>query len=196
MEDRNTTGRQTPQNFTHVAGAVYRIIGSTISADAACVLAEKSLFSGATVVRLMHPPQNARCSKTTYPQIQADKGRPVLGCWPIAESPAGVHVAVVEFSRHLTQALASLIVIDGERRMYVDYPATFTGPGDDLWRVDDGGNIHAERFEVIFLLKRGTTYLLAVDWKGAEGSALSLQIDEGTGQFKEVKTDAWYRSPL
>ena len=95
----------------------------------------------------------------------------------------GIHIAVIEFSRHLTQALASLVVIDGERRIYVDYPATFKGPGDDLWRVDDGGNIHAEGFEVVFLLKRGTTYVLAIDWAGAEGDALSLHTAEGGGQL-------------
>jgi hypothetical protein len=41
-----------------------------------------------------------------------------------------------------------LVAIDGDRRMYVDFPAQFTGPGDDLWRADDGGEIHAEGFNV------------------------------------------------
>ena len=196
VEGRNTISRQAPQNFAQTAGAVFQIIGGTVSANATCLLAEESFGAGATVVSLKRPPQDVRCSKTTYPQIQADKGRPVLGCWPIAESPAGIQIAVIEFSRHLTQALASLVVIDGERRFYVDYPATFKGPGDDLWRVDDGGNIHAEDFTVVFLLKRGTTYVLAIDWAGAEGNALSLHVAEGGGQFKEVVSDSWYRSPI
>jgi hypothetical protein len=49
---------------------------------------------------------------------------------------------------------------------------------------------------VVFLLKRGTTYILAVDWAGAEGNVLSVQSAEGSDQFKEVITDSWYRSPL
>ena len=160
------------------------------------MLAEESFLSGATLVPLRRPPQNARCSKAAYPQLQADKGRPVLGCWPIAESAGGIQIAVIEFSRHLTQALASLVVIDGERRIYVDYPATFKGPGDDLWRVDDGGNIHAEGFDAVFLLKRGETYVLAIDWSAAEGNALSLHTAESGGQFKEIVRDSWYRSPI
>ena len=107
-----------------------------------------------------------------------------------------MHVSIIEFARRLNHALACLVVVDGERRMYVDYPADFRGPGSDLWRADDGGEIHAEGFEVVFLLKRGATYLLAIEWKGAEGSALSLHVAEGTGQFKELITDSWYRSPL
>jgi len=196
IEGRDTTSRQTPQNFAQTAGAVFQIAGGKVSPEATCILAEESFFSGATLVTLRRPPQNARCSKAAYPQFQADKGRPVVGCWPIAESAAGIQIEVIEFSRHLTQALASLVVIDGERRIYVDYPATFKGPGDDLWRVDDGGNIHAEGFEAVFLLKRGETYVLAIDWSGAEGNALSLHTAESGGQFKEIVSDSWYRSPI
>jgi len=194
-EGRNTTGRQTPQNFAQTAGAVFRIVGGALSPEVTCVLAEESFLTGATLVPITRPPPDARCSKAMYPQFQADKNRPVVGCWPIAESGAGVQAAIIEFSRRLTLALASLVVIDGERRMYVDYQADFKGPGDDLWRVDDGGDIHADGFKVIFLLKRGTTYMLAVDWAGAEGSTLSVQTAEGSGQFKEIISDSWYRSP-
>jgi hypothetical protein len=111
-------------------------------------------------------------------------------------APSGVRVNIIEFSRLLTHALAALVVIDGDRRMYVDYPAEFKGPGDDLWRVDDGGEIHAQGFQVVFLMKRGATYLLGVDWTGAEGNALSVHVAEGGSQFKEIVTDSWYRSPI
>lgn len=195
-QGRNTTHRATPQNFAQTAGAVFRIAGGKVIPDATCVLADESFLAGATVVRLDSPAQNARCSQAAYPQFQADKNRPVVGCWPIAESGTGIQVAIIEFSRRLTQALASLIVIDGDRRMYIDYPADFKGPGESLWRVDDGGDIHADAFEVVFLLKRGSTYVLAIDWGGAEGNALSVQTAEGGGQFKEVVRDFWYRSPM
>jgi hypothetical protein len=191
----NTTHRQTPENFAQTAGAVFQISGGNTVPEATCIVAEDSFLSGA-VVPLRRPPQGARCSKATYPQLQADKGRPVVGCWPIAEPAGGIQIAVIEFSRHLTQALASLVVIDGERRIYVDDPATFKGPGDDLWRADDGGNIHAKDFEAVFLLKRGETYVLAINWAGPEGNALSLHAAESGGQFKELIRDYWYRSPF
>jgi hypothetical protein len=148
------------------------------------------------LISLDRPPENARCSKADYPPIQGDKNRAVVGCWPIAVAPSGVRVNIIEFSRLLTHALAALVVIDGDRRMYVDYPAEFKGPGDDLWRVDDGGEIHAQGFQVVFLMKRGATYLLGVDWTGAEGNALSVHVAEGGSQFKEIVTDSWYRSPI
>jgi hypothetical protein len=195
-EGRNNTGRQTPRNFADTAGAVFRLVAGTISAESTCVLADDAFLTGATLMPFTRQPGNARCSKTDYPLIQADKNRAVVGCWPIAVSASGIRVAIIEFSRLLTHALATLVVIDGDRRMYVDYPAEFKGPGDDLWRADDGGEIHADGFEVVFLLKRGTTYLLAVDWAGAEGDALSVHVAESGNQFKEVVSDSWYRSPI
>jgi hypothetical protein len=195
-EGRSSTGRQIPQNFSNAAGALFRVVGGTVNGGATCVLADEAFLAGATVVPLKRPPQTARCSKAKYPQFQSEKNRPVVGCWPIAESTGGIQVAILEFSRRLNQALASLVVADGEQRMYIDYAADFRGPGTDLWRVDDGGEIHAEHFDVVFLLKRGSTYLLAIDWAGAEGDALSLHAAEGPGQFKELITDSWYRSPL
>ena len=194
-EGRASTGRQAPQNFTQTAGTVFRIARGKVGTGSTCLLTDQSFVDDATLIPLGRPPQNSRCSKGDYPRFQSDKGRPVLGCWPIAESATGTRVAVIEFSRHLTRALASVVVIDGDRRLYVDYPATFKGPGDDLWRADDGGNIHAEGFEVVFLLKRGTTYVLGIDWAGAEGSALSLNIGDNAGELKEVLSDSWYRSP-
>lgn len=195
-EGAQTNHRQTPRNFANTAGVVFRITSGNVSADATCVLADESFLAGATVLPLKRPADDARCPKARYPDFQADKGRPVVRCWPIAESSAGTDVAIIEFARRLTDALASLVVVDGDRRMYVDYPAQFKGPGDDLWRVEDGGELRADGFDVVFLLKRGSTYLVAVDWGAAEGSALSLHISEAGNQFTEVINDSWYRSPL
>ena len=195
-DSATSNGRQTPQNFSNTAGAVFKIVKGSIGADATCLLADEAFSAGATPVPMTRPPATARCSKAMYPDFQADKSRPVVGCWPIAGSPGGIQVAIIEFTRRLTNALASLVVIDGDRRMYIDYPADFRGPGSDLWRADDGGEIHAEGFDVVFLLKRGTTYLLALEWKAAEGSALSLHTADGAGQFKELLSESWYRAPM
>src|SRR5688572_9912701 len=145
-EGRNTTGRQASKNFAQTAGSVFRVVRGKLSPEATCVLTEELFLAGATVLPLKRPSPDARCPKSQYPAFQVDKGRPVLACWPIAESVAGARVAIIEFARHLTNALASLVVVDGDRRIYVDYPAKFKGPGDSLWRVDDGGEIHAEGF--------------------------------------------------
>lgn len=189
-------GRQWPGTFSSVAGVIFQIVDGNVSADATCFLASDELLAGATLVPLKRAAPDARCSQGRYPTFQADKNRPVVACWPLAESPSGIQVAIIEFARRLSQALASLVVIDGERRLYLDYPAHFQGPGADLWRADDGGEIHAVGFNIVLLMRRGPAYLLAIDWRGAEGCALSLWSAEEGDRFKELLHDSWYRSPL
>ncbi|HET9469326.1 MAG TPA: hypothetical protein VFO48_12965, partial [Vicinamibacterales bacterium] len=81
-EGRNNTGRQTPQNFDNTAGAIFRIVDGTIDAATTCVLTDEAFVAGGTLISLNRPSPTARCSKARYPEFQADKGRPVVGCWP------------------------------------------------------------------------------------------------------------------
>src|SRR5687767_877302 len=110
-EGADSTGRQTPRNFANTAGAVFRITGGKVNTDVTCMLADESFVRGATVLPLKRPADDARCPNARYPDFQADKGRPVVACWPIAESSAGAQVAVIEFARRLADALASLVVV-------------------------------------------------------------------------------------
>ncbi len=174
-------------------GSVFRIAGPPIDAGATCLLADDAFLDGTTPITLARPRTGTRCLPSWYPSFQAARSRPVVACWPIAEG-TDTHVAVVEFSRWLSRALASLVVVDGERRIYVDYPAEFRGPGADLWRANDGGEVHAEGFDVLFLLKRGQEYLLGLDWRSAEGSALTVLTSEGDA-FKELLRDFRYPVP-
>lgn len=196
LEGRNSSGRQAAHNFTNTAGSVFRITSEPIDPQVTCFLVTASFLSGTIDVSLKQAAADARCSRDWYPAFEAEKLRPIVGCWLVAQSTPGVAIALLEFARRLQLALASLVVIDRDRRIYVDYAAEFTGPGADLWRVDDGGELHPEGFDIVFLLKRGTSYLLAVSWTAAEGVSLGLWEADSGAQFTEIVTDGWYRSPL
>ena len=96
-------------------------------------------------------------------------------------------------SRARSRALLSSMAIAG---CTSTIPPTSKAPATISGGPTTAAEIHAEGFEVVFLLKRGTTYVLAVDWAGAEGNALSVHTAEGGGQFKEIISDSWYRSPM
>jgi hypothetical protein len=196
VEGNDSIGRQNPLNFAKTAGSVFRVEGANVESGTTCFLAAEPLIAGATIIELNSAPENARCSRNLYPSFQSAKSRPVVSCWPIAHSASGVQVLLIEFARRLRYALASLVVIDRDTRMYVDYPAEFSGPGADLWRVDDGGEIGPEVFKVVSLLKWGSTYVLAVRWDGTEGAALSLWSTENDDQFKQLLNDSWYLAPI
>jgi hypothetical protein len=103
---------------------------------------------------------------------------------------------LVEFERRGTTALASVVVTDGPRTIFADYPAEFRGAGQDLWRADDGGELSPEGWSVVCLLQRETGYALAIAWSGTEGDSLSLWASDGGDRFVQVVRDYWYRAPM
>ena len=105
-------------------------------------------------------------------------------------------VALLEFERRGTDALASLVVVDGNRTMFADYTAEFRREGEDLWRVDDGGVLSPQGIEIVSMLQRRNWYALATAWAGAEGRLLQLWISDGNERFTKVLNDYWYQAPV
>jgi hypothetical protein len=124
------------------------------------------------------------------------RDRPVVHCWPIAQMGPGKQVALIEFERRGKEALASLVLVDGNRMMFADFPAEFRGAEQDLWRVDDGGVLSPEGLSVVCGLQRGGWYALGTAWSGAEGKVLSLWIADGSERFTKIMNDYWYQAPL
>jgi len=92
-------------------------------------------------------------------------------------------------------ALASLIVLTADGRLTIDFPATYRGGGEDLWRVDDGGVFSPEGISVPFVVRRDKIYLVGVDWRGPEGRSLSLYAVSPGARAQQVLADYWYRAP-
>lgn len=194
-ESRATTRRQTPENFENTRGAVFRIVGGTIDPASTCFLATAQLMSGGPPVSVKPADPPASCGQGRKAQYEAARGRPVVACWLLATSNTGEPIGLIEFARRLRSALASLVVVDGERAIFADYPAEFTAPGVDLWRVDDGGVMSPEGYEVVFVLRRGTSSVLGVSWSGTEGINLALWTADDGDRFTETINDYWYRAP-
>jgi hypothetical protein len=76
-----------------------------------------------------------------------------------------------------------------------DYPAEFRGAGEDLWRVDDGGELSAAAFEIIFMAQRDNRQAVGVTWGGAEGQALTLFISGTGNRLNPVLEGYWYHMP-
>ena len=97
--------------------------------------------------------------------------------------------------RQQQDALASLIVVAENDTLAIDYRATFKAEGEDLWRVDDGGEFSPDGFHVPFNVCRDGLYFIAVDWRGPEGHSLALHSVRPGTAAQQLIADYWYRAP-
>ncbi len=193
--ERSNDGRQTPRNFDLLAGSVFTVLDARVAATATCFLAAAALLESATVLAPAPPPTAAACTSADR-RLASSRGRAVVHCWPIAHLGENRRIVLVEFARRGADALASLVLLDRDRAVFEDYPATFSRRDEDLWRVDDGGVLTPEGFEIVFVLRRGTSYTIGVNWSGTENASLAVLVSGEGSRFTPVISDSWYQSPI
>ena len=200
IEREGTNGRQSPEVFDKVAGSVFTVLrgiigqGSQIG-EVSCFLAGDALRSSATWLPVERSDGSRECSSDVRRQLASSHSRPIVNCWPLAALPGNRRIVVAEFARRDKDALAGVVLIDRDRTVFADYPATFTGEGQDLWRADDGGELSPDGFRIVFVLQRGHTYVLGVSWAGSEGQSLAVFVSNSGNRFTQVIGDYWYQAP-
>jgi hypothetical protein len=193
-EREGANGRQVPSQFDQLAGDVFRVSRGHIGVTAACFLAGPGWMSR-TVVPVKAHEKNGACGAAIESRITASRKRAVMSCFSLVRLAGDRRVLLVEFKRDGDNALASIILMDRNRVLFADYPATFRGDGQDLWRVDDGGKLSAEGFHVIFVAQEGQQYSLGVSWAGTEGRSLAVFLSGSDNVFNRVIEDYWYQMP-
>lgn len=166
------TGRQRAANFDHEEGERFTVTAGTARPDASCYLTADSALVAALLTAATAVPSS--CAASLRRRLEAAEQRAVLRCWPLAAFAPGVTVAVAEMAPVGNEALGVMAVADGDTLRLDRYPATLGRPGQDLWRVDDGGLFRPDGFRVLFAARRDGAPVVAVSWMGAEGENLYL----------------------
>jgi hypothetical protein len=194
-------GRRTAYSFDRLAGSRFavlqgRIGGGKDPAGVACFLAGDALLSSATLLAARPASGPDECGPDLQRRLSTARGRGVAHCWPIATLPAGRSLVLAEFVRQGPDALASMIMVGPDRAIFADYPATFRGEGEELWRAGDGGVLSPGDFRAVFVLQRGPSYVMGVSWAASEGQSLAVFVSTDDNRFTQVLSDYWYWAPL
>lgn len=174
----NDTGRATAANFEHYPGDLFRIIGGRTRADATCLLIPEGSLGKRAIVRST-PLGNETCNPALAKEVAIQKGRTVARCWRKMLLAPGEELALVLFEGEGKGALASLVLRAPQQMAFMDFPGQ--DDANSTWRVDDGGMLRPDDFDVLFVMDDGGTREVAVSWAGAEGASLQLLRLEGTG---------------
>jgi hypothetical protein len=187
--------RQIPANFDRTSGFVFTVAGGgVVKPDATCFLAYEALLRSRVLA--IQPAGSANgCLASQRLQYSRARSRAVVHCWTIARVGADRAIALLEFERRGKDALAALVLVDPQHPVFADFPAEFRNEGADLWRVDDGGKISSDVFQIVCVLQTKLAYALGVVWHGSEGRLPQLWTEAEGGRFVEVISDYWYHSP-
>jgi hypothetical protein len=192
------SGRRTAQNFGNSAGVRFTLSGTPLGKDEICLLTTDAVIATATVLPVRRSPANgATCTAPQQRRITSSRQRDVVRCARVASYGPDKDILLIEFGRRGADALASVVLLDAAdpaTPVYADFPAKYTGPGEDLWRADDEGVLRPDGFRPMALLRHHGSYLLALRWDGAEGEHLGLYRSAGE-RFTAVLSDYVYSAP-
>jgi hypothetical protein len=191
--------RQTTRQFPHLDGFVFRLKShDRLQENETCFVAADVFTRSVIRLALDQPDRAVQCAPGAAERIAAVRGRGVTHCWTRAReaAPGGVSVLLAEFVRQGTSALASLVVVDGDRLTFSDMPGNYTREGGlSVWRIEDEGTFDPHHFRVVLLARRGAALVLATSWAGAEGTVLGLSQSDGD-LFRPIILDSWYQAPM
>ena len=175
-------GRAVATNFARASGDVFRFLGGNGRANETCYLtADSGLAAAATPVTVR---AGRGCDALRLREAALAKGRAVVHCWPLGGTSGGADVLAIQFAVVDTSALASVVVAERDQLLYYDQPATYRGPGGDIWRADDGGTLAPDAFGILFYCRLGTRRVMALTWVGAEGEDSYLLVADSTRTFR------------
>jgi hypothetical protein len=204
-EDAGSSGRQTAGNFARTAGEVYAGDGRDLEPNGTCFLTADSVLA-ASVAPYTAVPKPVDCTNLQSYAISARNGRKVESCVEIGRLGEGNSVIATQLSVRDSTALASLVLFryaspaDRDagrpaRILFFDQLAAYRGPGEDIWRVDDGGRFDPSAFEILFAGQLRGTVFLALTWAGAEGESDNFLVADSLDAFRVAKSAYRYWSP-
>lgn len=196
----DSNGRDMANNFAHVPGYLFQVEEGSATADETYYLADAKDFNTRSLLEVK--PVDPEHSKETAADdvkkaIAEAKKREIQYIGKIADFSPGGQLYAVQFVRQKQDMLFSLVLQEGDSFVFMDYPAVIENGNEySVWRVDDGGEITADMFSVLFAARTRDGVLLGINWWGAEGVNTFFLNQQGH-RFKELDIQyGRYTSPL
>lgn len=167
------SGKQNADNFSQLAGDVFRISDAEINSGSVCVLMTASYFRRVqTTSRQALDLQGSNCSPDVVARFTAKYRRDVNRCSVLVKI-GREDVVAVEFRRQGNNLLAAEAIVS--KSSLISHTETATCRDNSGWRVDDDCEFSPAGLNVLFAWKSAQGRIeIGVSWNGAEGEDLVL----------------------
>lgn len=185
-------GRQWANNFDHLEGMIYEVIGDPASPDQTYYLINDSRVNVKAFIPVTSHIR-ANVEDSVKKAIQNKKSLQIEKIWEIGQIGPDNRIYLAQFKKKGKKVTASIIFQHGSQLAAKDYVADYD-PGS-TWRVDDGGEVTPEMFSFLFAAPTSNGLLVGMEWAGAEGRNAFILSQTDKAVIELEAKGARYMSP-
>lgn len=191
--NENDNGRFTAQNFDNLEGYVFEIIQGAAKGNETYYLVNEGELNTKAVLKSREG-DHSEIDTAARAEIEKVKSRKIRSSWEIGKIDPDKTIYLILFEREGEDMLASIVMKAPDKIVFKDYPAKYDA--SSTWRVDDGGTVYPNMFNILFAAKTENGMLLGLKWTAFEGENTVL-LRENDGVFEELDIEASrYMSPI
>lgn len=179
------TMRDTANNFDNRQGYIFEVVDGTAVPNKTYLLADDNFLNNKT--DFTPEPIDESIDGDTVKRIEDSKNRKTVAVWTVAQINSSMKLYLAQFENQGDNALASLVLVQDDRLIFMDYPAKY----DEMstWREGDGGMVSPGMFDVLFALKDSSGKIeIGISWGGDEGENDYL-LEEDTSVYNAFKVN-------
>ncbi|RCX22688.1 hypothetical protein DFP94_101269 [Fontibacillus phaseoli] len=186
-----SNGRDTANNFANLEGYIFEVIDGKATPNETYYVVNEQDFDFESLLEITSPAQTERATnaeleaeETLMENISLMRDHDVSQIWTLADVGSERKLYLVRFENKDKDRLFSIVLFNGEDFLYRDYPAV-AKDDNSVWRVDDGGEVSPDMFQLLLAAETEQGLLLGLSWWGAEGINSFFLLEDGEN-FEEL----------
>ena len=188
-------GRQTPDNFDNIPGAVFNLAEKVKPGEAYVLLCDAVFLKNRKPLTVNNTFVDASASSVTS-ELKKTYDRSITNAKLIATTSQKDSIFLVQ----LAPIADSLTVVLVTKRNTTStlFTQEFKAEYNEMstWRVDDGGQFPMEDFTILNAFEHHGKIELVTSFPGAEGGNLSFIVPNSQNKYQYIKEAYVYWSPL
>ncbi|MBL1411316.1 hypothetical protein [Sphingobacterium faecale] len=195
QESEDYNGRQTPDNFSNLPGAVFQLHEKTSPGEAYAFLANDSFHKTRKAVAVKQNLVDAHKSNVIT-ELKKSYQSPIKTIKLIATTAEKDSIFLAQLAP-LADTLTVLLVAKSNTSPTL-FIQEFKAEYNEMstWRVDDGGQFPMEDFTILNVFRYNNKIELVTSFPGPEGGSFSFITPDKQNRYRTLKEAYAYWSPL
>ena len=178
-------------NFSNCGGYLFECSDGIVNYKKSVVMLSDKFLSNRKYIKNVSKEKNP-LGADVLEQIKILKHKEIKNSFPLVKIDNNRSLYIVNFEIVNDTAMFSFVLVSPNKLVTKDNIAEFDPYG--TWRVDDGGVVNPEMFDILAVFESKFGIEIAINWIGAEGDYIEYLIENGN-QLEMGKNEYRYTLP-